>query len=132
MEDAMSLSTAKLAFIHASDTDVGQSATWEMHSRPAEDQEVREPRQKASRQDVGRPDRRHRSLDTSSADRPRANEILDGMLVPVTIRLTHRTAQALKRAALEQKLNHRKPDQVQGISELAIAEWLRRSGFIDK
>jgi hypothetical protein len=48
-----------------------------------------------------------------------------------TIRLKHRTAQALKRAALEQKLKHVKPDQVQEIGEEAFTDWLTRSGYLD-
>jgi hypothetical protein len=67
----------------------------------------------------------------SRPEEPQASEILDQMLVPVTIRLKHRTAQALKRAALEQKLKHVKPDQVQEIGEEAFTDWLTRSGYVD-
>jgi hypothetical protein len=45
--------------------------------------------------------------------------------------LQHRTAQALKRAVLEQKLNHRKPNKLQEIGEVAIETWLEKSGFLD-
>jgi hypothetical protein len=67
----------------------------------------------------------------SRSEEPPASEILNQMLVPVTIRLKHRTAQALKRAALEQKLKHVKPDQVQEIGEEAFTDWLTRSGYLD-
>jgi hypothetical protein len=52
-------------------------------------------------------------------------------LVPVTIRLHHRTSQLLKRAYLEQKLKHAKPDTLQEIGEEAIADWLFRAGYLD-
>jgi hypothetical protein len=80
------------------------------------------------------PERQHRRRSRGRASRPeepQASEILDQMLVPVTIRLKHRTAQALKRAALEQKLKHAKPDQVQEIGEEAFSDWLVRSGYVD-
>jgi hypothetical protein len=52
-------------------------------------------------------------------------------LVPVPLRLQHRTAQALRRAYLEQKLKHAKPDTLQDIGEDAIADWLTKSGYLD-
>jgi hypothetical protein len=64
-------------------------------------------------------------------DFPAASEVLDQVLVPVTIRLQHRTSQALKRAYLEQKLRHAKPDTLQEIGEEAISDWLLRSGYLD-
>jgi hypothetical protein len=56
---------------------------------------------------------------------------LDQVLVPVTIRLPHRTAQALKRAHLEQKLKYLKPDTLQGIGGEALADWLTKAGYLD-
>lgn len=61
---------------------------------------------------------------------PEASDILDQVLVPVTIRLQHRTAQALRRAYLEQRLRHAKPDTQQEIVEEAIGDWLSRQGFL--
>jgi hypothetical protein len=82
--------------------------------------------------DPGEKQRRRRGRGrTARQHEPQASEILDQMLVPVTIRLTHRTAQALKRAALEQKLKHLKPDQVQEIGEDAFTDWLTKSGYLD-
>jgi hypothetical protein len=60
-----------------------------------------------------------------------ANEVLDQVLVPVTIRLPHRIAQALRRAHLEQRLRHAKPDTQQEIAEEALGDWLNRRGFLD-
>jgi hypothetical protein len=66
-----------------------------------------------------------------SHEAPGASEVLDQVLVPVTIRLPHRTAQALRRAYLEQRLKHAKPDTQQEIVEEALGEWLSRQGFLD-
>ena len=53
------------------------------------------------------------------------------LLVPLTTRLKPRTAAALKRAGLEQKLRGRKPSSVQEIVEIAIQSWLRSAKFLD-
>jgi hypothetical protein len=60
-----------------------------------------------------------------------ASEVLDQVLVPVTIRVPHRTAQALRRAYLEQRLKHVKPDTQQEIVEEALGDWLFRHGFLE-
>lgn len=53
------------------------------------------------------------------------------LLVPLTTRLQPRTAAALKRAGLEQRLRGRKPSTVQEIAEIAIQDWLKDSGYLD-
>jgi hypothetical protein len=68
----------------------------------------------------------------SRHEAPDASELLDQVLVPVTIRLQHRTAQALKRAYLKQKLKHLKPDTVQKIGEEALTDWLGKAGYLDE
>jgi hypothetical protein len=83
-----------------------------------------------SKEQAERQQRRRSRGRRSRPEEPQASEILDQMLVPVTIRLKHRTAQALKHAALEQKLKHVKPDQIQDIGEEAFTEWLSRSGYL--
>lgn len=52
-------------------------------------------------------------------------------LVPITTRLQARTAEALRRAYLEQKLNRREPATQQEIIELALQEWLRTNAFLE-
>jgi hypothetical protein len=52
------------------------------------------------------------------------------LLVPLTTRLQPRTAAALKRAGLEQKLRGRKPSTVQEIAEEAIQKWLQTAGYL--
>jgi len=61
---------------------------------------------------------------------PEASDLLDQVLVPVTVRLPHRMAQALRRAHLEQRLKHAKPDTQQEIVEEALGDWLLRQGFL--
>jgi hypothetical protein len=78
----------------------------------------------------GRP--RQKSARVRAHDqRPDGNTLLDGVLLPITTRLHHRTVQALRRAYLEQKLNHLEPSTQQEIIEVAVHEWLRRHGYLD-
>ena len=74
---------------------------------------------------------RRASRGRAGQDQPEASDILDQVLVPVTIRLQHRTAQTLRRAYLEQRLKHAKPDTQQEIVEEAISDWLARQGFLN-
>lgn len=52
-------------------------------------------------------------------------------LVPLTTRLTVQTAEALRRAYLQQKLAGRVPDTQQEIVEAALREWLRHHGSLE-
>ncbi len=53
------------------------------------------------------------------------------LLVPLTTRLQPKTAMALKRAGLEQKLRGRKPSTVQEIVEEAVQQWLEDTGYLE-
>lgn len=55
----------------------------------------------------------------------------DAYLVAITTRLKSRTADALRRAHLEQKLNRREPDTQQEIIEAAVQHWLREHSYLD-
>ncbi|MCI0332347.1 MAG: hypothetical protein L0228_03875 [Planctomycetes bacterium] len=55
----------------------------------------------------------------------------DDYLVAITTRLQARTADALRRAYLEQKLNRCEPATQQEIIELAVQQWLRKNAFLD-
>jgi hypothetical protein len=127
----MTLSSDKLAFIRGTNS-AGVKTRKEKQQVPAPEKtiELGQSEEEASAEEP-RPQRRRGRVKSATQDEPQASQILDRMLVPVTIRLQHRTAQALKRAALEQKLKHQKPDQVQEIGEEAIADWLARSGYLD-
>ncbi len=54
----------------------------------------------------------------------------DDYLVAITTRLQARTAEALRRAYLEQKLNRREPATQQEIIEAALQTWLRKHAFL--
>lgn len=117
------------AFISGSNGKQSKSSRVEERPQaPAKTIELSEPA--ASDEAEARPSRR-RSRGRSTSDEPLASEVLDQVLVPVTIRLPHRTAQALKRAHLEQKLKYSKPDTLQGINEEALADWLTKAGYLD-
>ena len=55
----------------------------------------------------------------------------DDYLVAITTRLQARTADALRRAYLERKLNRCEPATQQEIIELAVQQWLRKNSFLD-
>jgi hypothetical protein len=52
------------------------------------------------------------------------------LLVSLTTRLSPGTAEALRRAALEQKLRRRRPQTQQEIVEAAVRGWLTANGFL--
>ncbi len=134
LAEAMTMSPEKVAFIKGdtaakvTSREVAPESTKPREEtievpEPAPAKEVREERK-------GRIVRRQERLRTV-LHQPDANEILDRVLVSLTIRLPHRTAQALRRAYLEQRLAHSKPDTQQEIAQVAIGEWLSRHGFLD-
>jgi hypothetical protein len=65
--------------------------------------------------------------------RPTARvEVPESWKVPITTKLQYGTVQALRRAYLEQKLNHATPDTQQEIVEEAVQDWLRQNGYLDE
>ena len=125
------MSPEKLAFIkqgtvgaiHAEPLPQPETSKTIELQRPDPDESFRMPRVKSSR-----PQSRVR---VSRDEQAHASEILDQVLIPVTIRLPHRTTQALRRAYLEQRLKHSKPDTQQEIVEIALVEWLLSHGFLE-
>ena len=79
-------------------------------------------------------------LQSESSDRPPQQVLADQdrtvagsskeTLVPLTTRLRPATAQALRRAYLEQKLAGKHPDTQQEIVEAALHAWLAQMGFM--
>lgn len=127
---AMEMTPEKLAFISAQ----SKPATASPPSTPREKEGVKTVEVVTSQKEpekvkgsAVRPSRRNRSLPHES---PGASEILDQVLVPVTIRLPRRIAHALKRAYLEQRLKCVKPDSLQEIAREALEEWLSRVGYL--
>ncbi len=50
--------------------------------------------------------------------------------IMVTSRLQLQTAEALRRASLERKLENEQPATTQAIIEVALQDWLRRHGYL--
>lgn len=133
LANAMEMTPAKMAFIKGQEADrampqaaasaanTSDEKTIELGTPGTESEAQKEPRSRASQ----------RSARSRSQQGPEASELLDQVLVPVTIRLQHRIAQALRRANLEQRLKHAKPDTQQDIAEEALTNWLIRSGYLD-
>lgn len=124
---AIDITPEKLAFIQGQDkketskAETPQEKTVELERKSASSARPSEPTQKTMR----------RTRNRASSLAPTSDQILDQVLVPVTIRLQHRTSQALKRAYLEQRLHHSKPDTQQEIVEEAVSDWLQKQGFLD-
>jgi hypothetical protein len=129
----MELTPAKLAFIKGEETKHSPPAAVEVPLAKLAVEKIIEPdKQKAETQEPKdfRPRSSRRTIRRSGSDAPEAREVLDQVLVPVTVRLPHRMAQALRRAYLEQRLKHAKPDTQQEIVEEALGDWLSRQGFL--
>jgi uncharacterized protein with gpF-like domain len=125
--DAMDITPEKMAFIKGQGTkSVEQTATDQPADSPEPVKAIELGVQDSSEETA--PRRPARKRQTIQA--PEASDVLDQVLVPVTLRLQHKTSQALKRAYLEQKLKHAKPDTIQEIGEEAIKDWLFRAGFL--
>ncbi len=57
---------------------------------------------------------------------------LGPILVPLTTRLQPHTADALRRACLEQRLRRKRPHTQQQIVEIAVSTWLKANGYLDQ
>lgn len=125
----MTLSPDKLAFIRGSGTTPPTVEPKEAKtSAPERTIDLGETKDEPPAE---RPQRKRSRGKAATQDEPEASEILERMLVPVTIRLQNRTAQALKRASLERELQRIHPHKVQDIAEEAIADWLAKAGYLD-
>jgi hypothetical protein len=71
--------------------------------------------------------RPRRSSRPQAISQPLAHKVT----MSVTTRLEQRTADALRRAHLEQKLKAMQPSTQQEIIEIAVQGWLRDNGFLD-
>lgn len=87
-----------------------------------------EPKSPPKRQRTGPRDGQKQGAGEAVADRSRW---IGQLLVPLTTRLRPSTAEALRRACLEQRLQGQRPASQQEIIEEATSSWLRRNGFLD-
>ena len=133
---ALQMTPEKLAFIKSTpepapitEPTIEVASSVVQQERPAT-MEVQSPVAEVQEKPVTRSPRRRERIEEEEI----SDEALLGMnnlLVPLTTRLQPRTAAALKRAGLEQKLRGRKPSSVQEIVEIAIQTWLRSAKFLD-
>ena len=75
--------------------------------------------------------KRSQPIQDDSTPRRTMTPANDDYLVAITTRLQARTADALRRAYLEQKLSRCEPATQQEIIELAVQQWLRKNSFLD-
>ena len=128
--DAINMTPEKVAFIQGQGAKAVSQATINKTGATHEPEKIIDlPVQEvpANAEELA-PPRSSRKRQTTQAPEP--SEVLDQVLVPVTFRLQHKTSQALKRAYLEQKLKHGKPDTIQEIGEEAIKDWLVHAGYL--
>ena len=131
----MEMTPEKLAFIKGQPEKESKGSKSEAAATPAGPEnviEIERPKDEGEAPKSARPKVSRRSSRGSSRQGiPEPSELLDQVLVPVTIRLPRRTAQALARAYLEQRLKHAKPDTQQEIADEALTDWLVREGYLD-
>jgi hypothetical protein len=137
---ALAMTPDKLSFIQGATTQSQQPVA----GSPKVDSQIvvpieEEPKQGEPGKDVvevvrpqqSRPQRRVARERQSQEFNDDAMLSMANLLVPLTTRLQPKTAAALKRAGLEQRLRGRKPSTVQEIAEIAIQDWLKDSGYLD-
>jgi hypothetical protein len=138
MNDALTLNPEKLAFIHD-----GGKATNQIRSElvltkaielPTASEETTQSRPESPSVPTARRGRKPRTASQgveSSADYSEHSsfERYQSIWVPLTTRLSPATAEGLRRAALELRLQRRKPHTQQEIVESAIRHWLKTNGF---
>ena len=139
--DALAMTPDKLAFIQGANAaqEAKPTQTVELpkaeslHEEPIAPTEVIEAERaevQSERPAARSPRKQSRERDYSEFN-DEAMLSMANLLVPLTTRLQPRTAAALKRAGLEQKLRGRKPSTVQEIAEEAIQLWLRNAKYLD-
>jgi hypothetical protein len=119
MGTAFALTPEKVAFIAGSETPAlaGQNA---------------EQRQVASAVPPhSRKPQNERAVGRRTSTEPEAESLLGVILVPLTTRLQPRTADALRRACLQQRLRGKAPHTQQQIVEIAIDAWLKSNGYLE-
>ena len=130
----MEMTPAKLAFIKGGSEAPNQTATKPGTAAKAVTErtiDVSLPQTEAESAKESKSRVPRRATSRSRPGTSEASDVLDQVLVPVTIRLPHRIAHALKRAYLEQRFKYAKPDTQQEIAEEALTDWMTKSGYLD-
>jgi len=133
INDALTLPPEKVAFIHgdqnaaqalpAAPAKVPAAATAADETPAARSDPPSEPKRSKR---VGRSRRRQPQPAPTSSP----TGLVAQLRVPLTTRLHPDTAEALRRACLEQKLSGKLPNTQQDIVEQATQAWLREYGFL--
>ncbi len=122
--EAMKMTPEKLAFIQGEGNSHKPTSVKERPSTEVEQVvEIDPVTQRVNRPKVAK--RRDRMSELDAAD------VLDQLMVPMTMRLQHRTAQALKRASLELRLRRAEVASLQEIADEALSQWLTKHGFLE-
>jgi hypothetical protein len=135
METAFALNPDKLAFIHGEDAGVEAGEEIQPADRSLDKAGLGGQEPGPSSPPVKRRGRRPKAAPTPPiADPVILNRSDSGdflpLLVSLTTRLSPATAEALRRAALEQRLKRRRPHTQQEIVEAAVRHWLTTNGFL--
>ena len=138
MGSALSLNPDTLAFIHGGPTGAKREAEHEKtptagHS--PDQSETSKLESVSARPVIRRRGRRPKApppepLVTPETASPSYPGDFPPLLVSLTTRLSPAIAEALRRAALEQKLKRRRPQTQQEIVEAAVRGWLTTNGFL--
>jgi hypothetical protein len=124
----MEITPETLAFIQGT---MHQSEPAQTVLEPTPGTEADEPKKRDSleRRQHSRTVRRQKERIEAVPQRPDPS-ILQGLLVPLTTRLQPETADALRRAYLEQKLARKNPATQQEIVEAALRDWLKGHAYL--
>ena len=138
MTDAWTLNPEKIAFIHGGAKGANESGSEPVATKVVEVPTALEETSRPVSESAPAPAlRRGRKPKTASQRvEPSADfsvhpsfEGYQAVWVPLTTRLSPATAEGLRRAALELRLQRRKPHTQQEIVEAAIRHWLKTNGF---
>jgi hypothetical protein len=136
MSDAMALNSDKLAFIHSSgkaNAEAGRAPST-AQAVPAMPAETVRPEPASPGVPTVRRGRKPKAPTQTLEPSPAFNETISyegypPILVSLTTRLSPPTAEALRRAALELRIQRRRPHTQQEIVEAAVRQWLKTNGF---
>lgn len=130
MRSALDLSPEKMAFIHGATEKPSNEVAIELEAKAEPEKTIVESPPRAPRERTER--RRSEKAREEGRDALPEDEVslIPPFNVPLTTRLQPKTANALRRAYLEQKLNGRTPATQQEIVEAALVDWLRRNDYL--
>lgn len=133
--DAVALTPEKLAFIQGAKPARPTPEVVQQQSATAEGRREQQPEISPIEVETSQTTKPRRPRESSPGAKAREEErpqpgFYGEILVPLTTRLQPQTADALRRACLEQKLARRTPNTQQEILELALRQWLVENDFL--